>query len=77
MRFVSREEAAKLIDEELTRQGHCKCCSHRLSSYQLRVMRNYEYEHKLQSMFKEEFCITGWCPYNGKYCKWVDHAPKV
>ena len=38
-------------------------------------LRNYEYEGDLAKTFGGEWCISEWCPFNGIYCTWCEHAP--
>ena len=40
-------------------------------------MRNYEYEVLLSETFGGEWVIKEWCPFNGRYCAWGDHAPEA
>lgn len=38
-------------------------------------LRNYEYEGDLRKAFGGDWCISEWCPFNGIYCAWSEHAP--
>jgi hypothetical protein len=38
-------------------------------------LRNYEFESDLAKAFGGEWCISEWCPFDGVYCSWKDHAP--
>ncbi len=39
--------------------------------------RNYEIEHDLDELIDDEgvYVIAEWCPFNGIYCAWLQHAP--
>jgi len=38
-------------------------------------VRNYEMEVELQEVTGEEYVISEFCPFNGRFCSWMDHAP--
>jgi hypothetical protein len=38
-------------------------------------LRNYEFEGELRKTFGGDWVISEWCPFNGVYCAWCEHAP--
>ena len=40
------------------------------------VLRNYEFESLLNRVFDGEWVVSEWCPFNGIWCKWIEHAPQ-
>lgn len=37
-------------------------------------LRNYELEHDLKLRFGGEWCISEWCPFNGRFCQLQEHV---
>ncbi len=35
-------------------------------------LRNYELEHNLELAFGGKWCISEWCPFNGRFCQLQD-----
>lgn len=73
MQFTSRESAKRLLEEAL--KGHCECCSHKASLLRFDRWRNYEIEDALEQRLGGSWCVTDWCPFNGRYCKVAHYVP--
>ena len=76
MRFVSREEALKLLEDIF--KGHCPCCANRHALKGFARWRNYEIERELDSNVVgdgEGWCVTDWCPFDGRHCKVSAYIP--
>lgn len=75
MNFVSREKAFELLRDAY--ESHCDCCvnKHAFDNIENSVWRNYEIERKLEAVFGMDWCVTDWCPFNGRFCKVADYVP--
>jgi hypothetical protein len=38
-------------------------------------LRNYEIESRLEDDFDGVWCISEWCPFNGRFCRLSKHVP--
>lgn len=45
--------------------------------YTTAARRNYEIEQDLERIFGGRWVIHEWCPYDGVFCRWVEHAPEA
>jgi hypothetical protein len=62
VRFISRADAAKklqALNENLWWDR----------------LRNYEYEERLHEAFGGDWCISEWCPFDGRWCTLRDFLP--
>jgi hypothetical protein len=41
----------------------------------VRQLRNYEMELRLEEVTGQKFVISEWCPFNGVWCAWAEHMP--
>lgn len=57
--FISRKDAHVLLD---------------IKEEYIRL-RNYELEYRLSVATGDEWVITDWCPFNGRYCRVAMYIP--
>lgn len=68
MNFISRNEAReKLLGHWVSTRSSRQLLMMREPNWG--VLRNYEYEVMLGKYFAGEWCITDWCPFNGRHCR--------
>lgn len=75
MNFVTRADAFKMLRDAY--KSHCDCCvnKHAFDNVENSVWRNYEIERKLEITFGGKWCVTDWCPCNGRFCQVADYVP--
>lgn len=70
-RFVSREEARRLLVDKLDKEAHCACCSDREYVGRFDRWRNYEAEMELKERLGGLWVVAEPCPFNGEWHRYA------
>jgi hypothetical protein len=74
MNFISRADAGAKWRAMMI-AGNARHARLNPNAYDWTRLRNYEMEMDLAEEFGGEWCVTDWCPFNGRFCKVHDYIP--